>query len=251
VSTWGGLTHAAYGAIGQTVGVATRYAGSMFGKLDSDSQDQARRLLVQMVRPGVDGRDVRRSATLSDLAEDSLPVLGRLIDARLVVASRGPDGQATMDLAHGGLVRHWVQLKTWVDADREFCTWLDRLRAALRQWQGQLKSGGSAEDLLLRGAALEEARGWAAARGGDMSAAMREYVASSESAQARQRADEESRRQQEAVRSREFAAAEVASAKNLAVERRRVMQGWVAAAILAVWSLAVTGALVAHWVSGK
>jgi DNA-binding SARP family transcriptional activator len=247
----GGLTHAAYGAIGEMAGVAARHAGSVFGRLDSDSQGRARRLLVQMVRPGVNGPDVRRSATLSDIAEDALPVLGRLAAAQLVVVSRGADGQTAMDLAHDGLVRHWGLLRTWVDADREFCAWLERLRAALGLWHSQRQSGDSGEELLLRGPALEEARRWVGTRAGDLSVAVRDFVAASESAQARQRADEHTRGQNEAEQSLALAAAEAAGARDRSAERRRARQGWVAAAILAVWSLAVTGALVAQWVSGR
>jgi DNA-binding SARP family transcriptional activator len=241
------LTHAAYGAIGRMAGVAVRHADRTFGELDTAGQAQARRLLVQMVRPGVDAPDVRRSAALYDVPEDALPVLGRLREARLVVASRGPGGQASLDLSHDGLVWQWGQLKTWVDADRQFCVWLEGMRAALRQWQ----AGGSSEDLLLRGAALEQANAWLRARGSDACVAVRRFVASSESAQARQRADREAFCQKEAQRSRALVVAEAARAQDRASERIRSGRLRLAAAVLAVWSLLVTGALLVHWLAGK
>ena len=243
----GVLTHAAYGAIRRMVGVAARHADRALGELDQAGRAQARRLLVQMVRPGVDAPDSRRSAALSDLPEDALPVLGRLSEARLVVTSRGPSGQTTLDLSHDGLVWQWAQMKTWVDADREFCVWLEGMRAALRQWQ----ASGNGEDQLLRGAALEQARAWLRERGSDVSVAVRTFVVSSESAQARQRADRESVCQREAEGSRALAAAEVACDQARAAERVRVRRLQLAAAILAAWSLLVTGALLVHWLTSR
>jgi DNA-binding SARP family transcriptional activator len=241
------LTHAAYGAIGRLVGVAARQADRAFGSLDPANQEQAQRLLVQMVRPGVDAPDVRRSAELSDLPEGALSGLGRLSEARLVVTSLGLSGRASLDLSHDGLVWQWAQLKTWVDADRQFCVWLEGMRAALRQWQ----AGGKSEDLLLRGAALEQASDWLRERGNDASVAVRTFVASSESAQARQRADREAAFHEEAERSRALAAAKAATDRALASERLRVGRLRLAAAMLAAWSLLVTGALLVHWLAGR
>jgi hypothetical protein len=200
-----------------------------------------------MVRPGVDAPDVRRSAELSDLPEGALSGLGRLSEARLVVTSLGLSGRASLDLSHDGLVWQWAQLKTWVDADRQFCVWLEGMRAALRQWQ----AGGKSEDLLLRGAALEQASDWLRERGNDASVAVRTFVASSESAQARQRADREAAFHEEAERSRALAAAKAATDRALASERLRVGRLRLAAAMLAAWSLLVTGALLVHWLAGR
>jgi hypothetical protein len=243
----GVLTHAAYGAIGGMAGVSARHAGSAFGRLDPAGQVQARRLLMHMVRPGFDAPDVRRSAAVSELPEDALPVLGYLSESRLVVTSRGPSGRATLDLAHDGLVMQWAQLKAWVDADREFCSWLEGMRGALRQWQ----AGGTAEDLLLRGAALEQARVWLRERGGDVSATTRQFVLCSESAQARQRCDEESRRRKEAEQSSALATAEAARAQGSAADGRTIGRLGFATAVLAVLSLVVTGALLLHWLTSR
>jgi DNA-binding SARP family transcriptional activator len=251
----GGLTHAAYDAIGTMDGVAVRHAGSVYGRLDPAGQGIARRLLLQMVRPGIEGADVRQSASPSGLAAESLPVLRQLIGARLIVASRGPDGVATMDLPHDGLVRHWAQLRTWMDADREFRCWLERTRVAQRDWQGQEQghgqSSGTGDDLLLRGAVLDQARAWLQTRGADASAVVRQFVAHSESAEERRRAAGEDQRQREAEQSLALAAAEGASAQARAAARRQFRRLRFAIAVLAVWSLVVTAALLVQWLGSR
>lgn len=62
----------------------------------------------------------------------------------------------TVDVAHEALIRGWQRLREWVDADREFRAWQERLRSALRQWQANHYDDGA----LLRGAPLAEAEQW-------------------------------------------------------------------------------------------
>ena len=66
----------------------------------------------------------------------------------------------TVDVAHEALIRGWQRLREWIDADREFRAWQERLRSALRQWQANNYDDGA----LLRGAPLAEAEQWLHAR---------------------------------------------------------------------------------------
>ena len=75
------------------------------------------------------------------------------IDARLLVASRGEDGQAVVEVAHEALFHEWKRLRRWLDDKRELLRWYQRLRVAADNW----KRIGHDEDALLRGTLLIEA----------------------------------------------------------------------------------------------
>ncbi|NJL91289.1 MAG: hypothetical protein HC916_17020 [Coleofasciculaceae cyanobacterium SM2_1_6] len=77
----------------------------------------------------------------------------QLADARLVVTSRNLQDQETVEVVHEALIRHWGVLRGWMEKDRVFRAWQERLRAAKGQWEATGKDAGS----LLRGAVLAEA----------------------------------------------------------------------------------------------
>ncbi|WP_420642255.1 protein kinase domain-containing protein [Candidatus Leptofilum sp.] len=152
----GYLTHEGYEAIGGVEGALARYADQEFSQLTAAERQQARRVFIQMVRPGAGTEDTRRLAERSELGESNWQLVQKLANARLVVTSLAPNGQETVEVVHEALIRGWGQLRAWMDEDRAFRAWQERLRAALRQWQmSELDS-----DALLRGALLAEAEGW-------------------------------------------------------------------------------------------
>jgi serine/threonine protein kinase len=156
----GYLTHDGYDAIGGVEGALARYADKKFNELTPDEQQQARRVFIQMVRPGAGTEDTRRLAERSELGESNWQLVQKLADARLVVTSLAPNGQETVEVVHEALIRGWRQLRTWMEEDRAFRAWQERLRAALRQWQLSQQDSGA----LLRGTLLAEAESWLAER---------------------------------------------------------------------------------------
>lgn len=62
----------------------------------------------------------------------------------------------TVEVSHEALVRHWSHLKSWVDADRQFLVWQQRLNVMRTEWE----AGQRSPDLLLRGLPLREAMDW-------------------------------------------------------------------------------------------
>lgn len=156
----GYLTHEGYDAIGGVEGALARYADREFSQLTAAERQQARRVFIQMVRPGAGTEDTRRLAERNELGESNWQLVQKLADARLVVTSLAPNGQETVEVVHEALIRGWAQLRAWMQEDRAFRAWQERLRAALRQWQmSELDS-----DALLRGTLLAEAEGWLAER---------------------------------------------------------------------------------------
>jgi hypothetical protein len=147
------LTHAVYGDIGEVQGALDLRANQEYAKFSEVDRERVRRIFIQLVRPGEGVEDTRRIATKGELREDSWRLVEKLATARLVVTSRNASGQETVEVVHEALIRNWGELREWMEIDRVFRTWQERLRGAMRQWQETKQDKGS----LLRGAALAEA----------------------------------------------------------------------------------------------
>jgi formylglycine-generating enzyme required for sulfatase activity len=102
----------------------------------------------------------RRVATWMHLPPETHSLLERLVAARLLLKDRRKlaDGQeaVVVEVTHEALIRHWPHLKSWVDTNREFLAWQQRLNTTMKRWERSQKPVG----LLLRGLPLQEALGW-------------------------------------------------------------------------------------------
>jgi WD40 repeat protein/DNA-binding SARP family transcriptional activator len=152
------LTHADYEAIGRVEGALTRHADQVYAELTPVDQELMHRIFIQLVRPGQRTEDTRRVTFRSELSDDDWTLVQRLADARLVVTGQDAAGQEIVEVVHEALIRNWGQLRRWMEADRIFRAWQERLRAALRQWQTTSKDEGA----LLRGVPLTAAENWLA-----------------------------------------------------------------------------------------
>ncbi len=147
------LTHKIYEEIGQVEGALARHADEKYGNLTNDEKEKVRRIFIQLVRPGEGTEDTRRIAMKAELGEQSWSLVKQLADARLVVTSRNATSQDTVEVVHEALIRNWGELREWMNTNRVFRAWQERLRAAKEQWEATNRDSGS----LLRGAALAEA----------------------------------------------------------------------------------------------
>ncbi|MEH2425326.1 MAG: hypothetical protein V7K48_31815 [Nostoc sp.] len=147
------LTHKIYEEIGQVEGALARHADEKYGNLTDDEKEKVRRIFIQLVRPGEGAEDTRRIAMKAELGEQSWSLVKKLADARLVVTSRNLSSQETVEVVHEALIRNWGELREWMNTNRVFRAWQERLRSAKRQWEATKQDSGS----LLRGAALAEA----------------------------------------------------------------------------------------------
>ena len=215
----GWLTHAGYEEIGRVNGALAGYADGVLAGLAHADRAAARHIFVQLVRPGEGTEDTRRIAARSELGEEHWRLVQHLADKRLVVTGRDAAGIEMAEVVHEALIRSWGQLQAWMEADRAFRVWQERMRAALRQWQASAQDEGA----LLRGAPLVEAEQWLAERPAELSQAEEEFIQASVAHRqaARQRELEAARRLAEQVQlatSRELASAAVA---NLHVDPER------------------------------
>ncbi|MFM7513331.1 MAG: hypothetical protein ACKO3F_08195 [Cyanobium sp.] len=173
------LTHGAYTAIGGVEGALARHADASYAALTPAEQQVARRVFLQLVRPGEGTEDTRRRASRQELGAVSWELVKRLADARLVVTNRVEDAAVeTVEVVHEALIRHWGELRGWMVSDRKFRTWQERLRSDLSRWESSRRDEG----LLLRSLALAEGQENLNKREGELSPAEREFIVASAAA---------------------------------------------------------------------
>ncbi|WP_147069267.1 nSTAND1 domain-containing NTPase [Microcystis aeruginosa] len=188
------LTHLAYTEIGQVQGALARHANEEYDKLSEAQREQMRRIFIQLVRPGEGTEDTRRLATKAELGAVNWALVKQLADARLVVTSRSEEAQVeTVEVVHEALIRNWGELRGWMDTDRVFRAWQERLRGAMGQWQKTQGDEGS----WLRGAALAEAEEQLKQRPEDISQSEQDFIRQSLQERERIKQAEAARRRRE------------------------------------------------------
>ena len=172
----GKLTHAAYEQLGGVDGALASYAERIYvEQVRPEDQEEIRRLLIQLVRPSDIGEPVRRIARRPELGEPRWQLGQRLAATRLLVADRDPTGVESVELVHEALIGGWSRLHEWVDDDRAFRIWQERLRGAAAEWETVRRDPGA----LLRGAPLAEAERWLAERPDDVGDPERHFIQAS------------------------------------------------------------------------
>lgn len=188
----GQLTHDAYEEIGGVEKALASYAEEVYRRLSEVDRHVVQRVFIQLVRPGEGTEDTRRLATRAEVGEDNWDLVTRLADVRLVVTGQDEGvGEETVEIVHEALIREWGRLRGWMESDRRFRTWQERLRAAMRQWEATGKDDGA----LLRGAPLAEAEAWQQRRLGELSPEERVFIQLSLALRDREKKERERLRQ--------------------------------------------------------
>ena len=113
-----------------------------------------RRLFTQLVTPGDDSDDLRRRATVEELADVAAGVIEAYRANRLLVTDHHPvTREPTVEVAHEALLREWPRLADWIDEDRDAIRVRRALTLAAHEWQATPAD----ESTLYRGTRLEAA----------------------------------------------------------------------------------------------
>jgi formylglycine-generating enzyme required for sulfatase activity len=201
------LTLEAYGSIGGVKGALAHRADGVINALNPDQQQVVRRIFMRLVQPGSNAADTRRRATLPEIGNpaDVKPLVTILADANLLITDRDT-GQDVLDVSHEALIQEWPLLRQWLNEDRGFLLWQQRLGAELNQWQ----TSNYDEGALLRGAPLAEAENWYQHRLTDLNETERNFIETGINLRNREVAEEAARAQRE-----------LDAARNLAAEQRK------------------------------
>ncbi|MBD2341790.1 CHAT domain-containing protein [Calothrix sp. FACHB-156] len=185
------LTHQAYTEIGGVTQALKNHADVVYAGLSEEQQKRAQRLFIQLVQPGEGTEDTRRLATRDEVG-DYWDLVTLLANERLLVTNRNQLVEDTVEVVHEALIRNWGRLRGWMDENREFRVWQERLKVALQQWVDSNKDDGG----LLRGATLAVAEDWLQQRGGEVSKPQRWFIEKSVALRERERKQKERLRRQ-------------------------------------------------------
>ena len=189
------MTHAAYESFGGLSGAMSSRAGAELARLNPEERVSVRRIftrLVQIAVPGQGLQDVRQRLLLDDLGGAARPFVDRLAEARLLVTGRDDNNCETVEVSHEALIQGWTDLQAWLNEDREFLLWRQRLRLHLIEWQNTERDEG----WFLRGDMLIEAERWWTARAPDFNEAERDFIGASSNHRRKILLEEEERRRE-------------------------------------------------------
>jgi WD40 repeat protein len=178
------LTNEAYQNIGGIEGALEQRAEQVYDQLTKAERKICRQILLRLTQAGTDTDDTKRIATLEELItiETKKKLVEKVIqtlsgpDARLITIDGGEElEEQSVEVVHEALIRGWSRLQAWLDEDREFLLWRQRLRIYL----SQRKQAPHDKDTLLRGAPLVEARRWLEGRSGNLNSDEKSYIETS------------------------------------------------------------------------
>ena len=130
------MTTEAYEDLGGIGGALARRAEELYEATAVEQRDDVRRLFTQLVTPGDDSDDLRRRATLEELADIAPRVIEAYRANRLLVTDHHPiTREPTVEVAHEALLREWPRLAGWIDEDRDTIRVRRGLTQAAHEWQ--------------------------------------------------------------------------------------------------------------------
>jgi hypothetical protein len=192
------VTWEVYRKVGDPLAALQTSADAFYDALAPQTQDEARRILLELVRVDELLEAYRQPVPKSRLlqagranTEDVLRVLAQHDYLRISDGAAG--GDPIVEVKHESLIRNWPRLVTWIDEKRIE----RRQRIALTQAAHRWSHSGRPSEGLLTGWYLEEAK-----RQGDMSDLEREFVEASAQQVDRAQREREQALRREAERAR-------------------------------------------------
>lgn len=129
---------------------------------------------LSMARVADNEQYTKQPVPWNDLPAGIQHVLERFVTARLLISSGAKNGR-TIEVAHEALFRAWPRLVGWLEDNKAFLVWLQRLNTTIKEWNKNQES----HDLLLRGLPLREALEWLKKKPESFSARERQFVTAS------------------------------------------------------------------------
>jgi formylglycine-generating enzyme required for sulfatase activity len=165
-----GLRGAIEKAVDAAYGVALRESTPVTSR--KELEGLARQAFIPWLVRIADSKSpaLKRVATLAELPPSTRPLIDKLIDQRLLVLNKRPDGTITVQVCHEAVLRNWGQLSDWIDSERDTLRNLDTVNSAAVEWQRATQSNDGRNWLNHRGRRLKQAE--ALLQRGDYSVAL-------------------------------------------------------------------------------
>jgi ABC-type cobalamin/Fe3+-siderophores transport system ATPase subunit len=178
-------------------GVLDHRANEIYCNLQPEDQNLCRWLFLRLVQPGDGTQDTKRRVSYRELLSNDptrAEAVKRLIriladrDARLITTEGTEASEGSVEVAHEALIRGWIQLRRWVDAERAGLRTQRRLTDAALEWEAVPPE--HKKDYLYSGARLAVALDWVEVHRGELSSVEAAFVAASEEAEWQRKRDE-------------------------------------------------------------
>lgn len=102
----------------------------------ADFDELRNAFIPHLVRLRIDDRKrVKQAAARSDLPPASLRMIDSLVNARLLLARVGPQGDPEIEVAHEALFDAWPALKGWLEEEEGFLADIARIITSLEIWE--------------------------------------------------------------------------------------------------------------------
>ncbi|MFO0699358.1 MAG: SUMF1/EgtB/PvdO family nonheme iron enzyme [Nitrospira sp.] len=141
-----------------------------------------RTTFLSLVRVADNEQYAKHPAQWSNLPTAIHHVLERFVTARLLISGGSENGR-TLEVAHEALFRAWPRVVGWLEDNKTFLVWQQRLNNQIKEWNKNRRS----PDLLLRGLPLREALNWLKKRQESFSVPERQFVTASQAQVLRRR----------------------------------------------------------------
>lgn len=148
--------------IGGVGGALTHKARATYEALSEKEKSIARSLFLSLIEPHEDGKSTRRRAQITELITHDVEenairdTIRRFAQpkVRILVTSCDEQQVEMVEIAHEALIRHWQDLKDWLDTYKESLRKKRKIEEAARDWQNHNQS----KDYLLQGRSLRDAK---------------------------------------------------------------------------------------------
>jgi hypothetical protein len=195
------LTHQAYQEIGGLEKALANYADTVLDKLSQDNKKRAEKIFIQLVCPGEGTEDTRRVATRKEVGEANWDLVQQLADVRLLVTGcdeTSENQEETVEIIHEALIGEWGTFRQWIQDNREFRTWQERLKPNVREWQDHNYDSGR----LLPETSLSVALKWYSDRIDELTPQEQEFIEASEEKQNQQEREKRKKEREKRRRNR-------------------------------------------------
>ena len=176
------LTHEAYKNIGRVQGALEQHAEEVYNRLNQEEKNLCRRILLRLTQTGHSADVVKCQAKLTEIISNEKekskiePIINLLAgpDVRLLTIESNIEDkhERIIEISHEAIIKGWKRLNNWLDEDKEFLLWRQRLRTALIEWRRTNHDDSS----LLRGIQLNEGERWFMERPDELNEDEREFI---------------------------------------------------------------------------
>lgn len=164
-----------------------RLAEHAYSKLKPFEQLIAHSLFTRLVRVALpeegERKDTAKDVKLADLWKSQRDVAQLLEKEKLLILGKDSAGQEIVGLADEGLIQNWRRFEDWINKDREFLTWRQKLQTSVLEWDKSGRHFG----YLLSGSKYLEAEKWYALQSSELSSVESAYIEASRARRRRER----------------------------------------------------------------